>query len=316
MVQLVFREHKDAQCKTSNEAPPSEQTPLLGKNIEKGRTYSEDTSIESSEESSQDSTERSNQGVSCNTKHGEDTSKEAPPSLVLVLSLIFVQFSLMSGFSLLETITSPLVHDEFGWVVQDCNLLFTCGGIFSLSVYVAFVAMSKCVQDRYLVFTSLVLCSVGFLLTINWRQLSWVPAWALVLLPPYLPCFLVGFALIYAGFMTGRSLVFALYSKLIAQEYQGEYLSWMVAGGSAARTLGPFAAVALYYGVKGAGNNLLALFGSVGLFHVSCIVLVIFQWSKLLPLEINHSKIERLLKGRTHEKKRAAINILKRKATV
>lgn len=213
----------------------------------------------------------------------DDALREPPPSLPVVLSLIFVQFSLMCGWSLVETITSPLVQDEFDWNVRNSNLLFTCGGFVSLAVYVVFVVASKRVKDRWLVITALVLCTTGFLLGVDWSQLDWVPGQVSAALPPYLPRFLAGFALLNAGFMTGRSVVFALYSKLIAQQYQGKYLGWMVAAGSAARTLGPFAAVSLYYGFEVAGQNLLWLFGSVGIFHVICLVLVFCQWPQLLP---------------------------------
>lgn len=51
-----------------------------------------------------------------------------PPKLRLVLSLIFTQFTAMCSWSVLETITSPLAFDSFGWSVHECNILFTCGG--------------------------------------------------------------------------------------------------------------------------------------------------------------------------------------------
>lgn len=216
------------------------------------------------------------------TDHDEAV-KEPPPSLSVVLTLIFVQFTVMCGFSVLETITSPLAQDEFDWSVRDCNLLFTFGGFISLVAYVAFVVASKWVQDRWLVVYALVLCFTGFMLAIDWQQLDWVPTSVSSLLPPYLKRFLAGFLVMNAGFMTGRPVTFALYSKLIASEYQGKYLGWMVAGGSAARTLGPFATVSIYYGVKQAGTNLFVLFGSVGAFHFVCLVLVYFQWTNLLP---------------------------------
>lgn len=63
----------------------------------------------------------------------------APPSSKLVLSLIFTQFTVMCAWSVLETITSPLAYDSFGWSVQECNILFTCGGAASLLAYVTFV---------------------------------------------------------------------------------------------------------------------------------------------------------------------------------
>ena len=223
------------------------------------------------------------------TGRGIDVPKadmeEPHPSLFVVGSLIFVQFSLMCGFSLLETITSPLVQDQFEWTVKHSDILFTCGGLGSLLLYVTFVTLSKRIEDRTLVLTALVLCTIGFFLAVDWSQLTWVPQWLVRLQPPYLLRFLVGFALVYAGFMTGRSLVFALYSKLIPQEHQGMYLGWMVSGGSAARALGPFFAVALYYRNQEAGVILFSLFGSLGLFHLCSVLLVVALWSKLLSPE-------------------------------
>jgi len=213
----------------------------------------------------------------------DEDNGEGPPSLPLVLSLIFVQFTVMSGFSVLETITSPLANEYFGWDVLKCNLLFTAGGFVSLLAYVVFVVASKWVQDRWLVVYALVLCTIGFMLAIAWQQLGWVPEWMNSFLPSYLHRFVAGYFVMNAGFMTGRPVTFALYSKLIASKYQGTYLGFMVAGGSAARTLGPFAAVALYYGIEQTGVNLLALFGTVALFHLACLVLVCIQWSRLLP---------------------------------
>ena len=86
-----------------------------------------------------------------------------------------------------------------------------------------------------------------------------------------------------AGFMTGRPVTFALYSKLIAPKYQGTYLGWMVAGGSAARTIGPFVAVKLFYGFDRPGIDLLALFGTSAAFHLICFLLVYLEWPNLIP---------------------------------
>lgn len=190
----------------------------------------------------------------------------------------------MCAFSVLETITSPLAQDNFDWDVQECNLLFTAGGAVSLVAYVVFVVASRWVQDRWLIMYALVLCLIGLILAIDWQQIPFVPLWfSNHVLGPYLNRFLAGYLIMNAGFMTGRPVTFALYSKLISSQYQGTYLGYMVAGGSAARTSGPFAAVALYYGVKKTGFNLLAVFGSVGLFHVACFALCVWQWRSLLP---------------------------------
>jgi MFS family permease len=122
------------------------------------------------------------------------------------------------------------------------------------------------------------------MLAINWLRVAWVPEFVLHHLPgAFKYRFVVGYMIMNAGFMTGRPIIFALYSKLIGSEYQGKYLGWMVAGSSAARTLGPFIAVTLYYHITATGVKLLVLFGLVGLFHVGCLVLVFLLWPQLLP---------------------------------
>jgi len=207
------------------------------------------------------------------TKPGPD-QEPGKPSLTLVLSLIFTQFTVMCAWSVLETITSPLAADSFGWSVQECNLLFTAGGAASLVAYVSFVIASKWVEDRWLIVYALIACFAGLTLMIHWDM---------PLSLPYKPCFLVGYLVMNAGFMTGRPVTFALYSKLIPSQYQGEYLGFMVAGGSAARTLGPFVAVYLYYHIEGPWKNTLALFGSDAAMMIICLTLVISLWPSLLP---------------------------------
>lgn len=94
--------------------------------------------------------------------------------------------------------------------------------------------------------------------------------------------------------MTGRPVTFALYSKLIPSQYQGEYLGFMVAGGSAARTLGPFIAVYIYYHIEGPFKNTLILFGGDASMMIICLLLIIYLWPILLPAA---SKNEQQHKG-------------------
>lgn len=227
----------------------------------------------------------------CDESSGEND--EERPDFGLVVSMIFFQFTIMCGFSVLETITSPLAQEHFDWDVFECNLLFTAGGTVGLIAYVVFVVASKWIQDRALVGYSLILCFIGFVLAIDWQQLNWTPEWIVAILPSYVDRFVAGYLVLNVGFLTGRPVVFALYSKLIASEYQGMYLGWMVAGGSAARTLGPFAAVKLYFGFDNPGINILALFGVTALFHLACLVLLWLQWSTLIPGQNNGSGKER-----------------------
>ena len=210
---------------------------------------------------------------------------ERPPSLSLVLSLILIQSTIMSGFSVFETITSRLAQENFGWDVQECNFLFTCGGCAGLFAYVMFVVASRWIQDRWLMVNALVLCSIGFILCIDWQQLEWIPVNIHGSLSPYRGRFITGYMLVTGGVMTGRPVTFAIYSKLIASKFQGKYLGYMVAGGSAARMIGPFAAIAIYYMINAMGPRLLVIFGSVLVFHLAGLMLVIVQWYRLLPKE-------------------------------
>jgi hypothetical protein len=258
--------------------PHSEKVELLETKLKKDRQENSYGAVEKSE----------HDDLISDTDH-----TNGPPALPMVLSLIFVQFTVMCGFSVLETITSPLAQENFDWNVLDCNLLFTAGGFVSLVAYVVFVVASKWVEDRWLVGYALVLCFIGFILAIDWQQLDFVPNRLSDRLPSYLHRFIAGYFVMNAGFMTGRPVTFALYSKLISSKYQGTYLGWMVAGGSTARTLGPFAAVSLFYGIENTGMNLLALFGTTALFHLACLVLVYLQWATFLPAHDKSAEIPR-----------------------
>jgi len=195
------------------------------------------------------------------------------PSLLVVGSLIFIQFSLMCVWSVLETIASLLAGDSFGWHVHECNILFTCGGAASLFAYVLFVFASKRIEDRLLIAYSIAACIFGLLLMITWSS---------PLLPPYLCRFVTGYLIVNMGFMTGRPVTFSLYSKLTPEKTQGAYLGYMVAGGSAARAAGPFVAIAIYYHI-GNEMNTLVLFGSITVVMVTCLAVMFMLWSSLIP---------------------------------
>jgi len=70
---------------------------------------------------------------------------------------------------------------------------------------------------------ALIACFVGLILMIHGT---------LSFLPPYKYCLLAGYLIMNVGFMTGRSVDIALYSKLMPVQYQGGYFGYMVAGGS------------------------------------------------------------------------------------
>ena len=280
MVQTLFQDSahdttKRGNVEVGNGGAEEQQKLLNGKNNTNGYGGTAPASQK------QKDTFKDNQTMSSPSSSGAE-DEDAPPSTRMVVSLIFVQFTAMCAWSVLETITSPLAWTEFGWDVQACNILFTCGGFVSLLAYVGFVIASKWVQDRVLILYALIVCFVGLVLLIDWPQLWFVPEW--ISMPSYVYRFVMGYFVLNAGFMTCRPCVFALYSKLISPKYQGRYLGMMVAGGSAARMAGPFVAVYLYYGItEPPGLNMLALFGSEAAFQLVCTGLVIALWPMLLP---------------------------------
>ncbi|KAK1749008.1 MFS transporter [Skeletonema marinoi] len=92
------------------------------------------------------------------------------PSLRVMGSLIFIQFSLMCCWSQLETIASLLAGDSFGWHIHECNVLFICGGAASLLAYVTFFFASKRIEDRFLIAYAIIACVAGLLLMITWSS--------------------------------------------------------------------------------------------------------------------------------------------------
>lgn len=196
------------------------------------------------------------------------------PSLLVVGGLIFIQFSLMCVWSVIETIASILAGDLFGWHIHECNVLFIWGGVASLLAYVSFVFASKRMEDRLLIAYAIVACIFGLLMMIAWS--SSLP------LPSYLSRFVAGYLIVNMGFMTGRPVTFSLYSKLTPEKSQGAYLGYMVAGGSFARATGPFVAVFVYYHI-GKGRNTLVLFGSIATIMMTCLAVMLTLWSSLIP---------------------------------
>jgi hypothetical protein len=63
----------------------------------------------------------------------------------------------------------------------------------------------------------------------------------------------------------------------------------MVAGGSAARSLGPFVAVYCYYHLK-YGMNTLVLFGSIAAIMMTCLVVMFLLWPSLIPAACDKEK--------------------------
>ena len=190
MVQTLFHDNahhyettKNSGVEVANGDGEEQQKLLNGTNDKSGYGGTAPTSQK------QKDTFKDNSAMSSSSAGGED--EDAPPSTRMVVSLIFVQYTAMCAWSVLETITSPVAYTEFGWDVQACNILFTCGGFVSLLAYVGFVIASKWIQDRVLILYALIVCFLGLVLLIDWPQLWFVPEW--ISMPSYVYRFVAGY---------------------------------------------------------------------------------------------------------------------------
>ena len=209
-------------------------------------------------------------------KVGSKPEAEALDNYYGILACIAFFFVHFNGFAVQETITTPLVQDWFGWDVFSANLLFVASGMMNLvcAVVLAFVSaprdaskgyMQARVEDRKLLFTSLGLAGLGWLLLI--------PAGK-----PNLTQFLIAYTLITIAFPFGRGVCLSMVGKLLGDAPQGGWMGVMFALGAVARILGPFWAVHGYFAI-----GPFAVFGSTCAIFAMSLVSTIFFWPKLVP---------------------------------
>ena len=197
-----------------------------------------------------------------------------------------------NGFAIQETLTTPLVGDWFEWDEFEANLLFTAAGVANLACAVLMSILTspvpssvsgapsseQRVSDRALLFASLLLGFVGWLVMVppyNWAAAGPRKADAH---PMGLPQFGIGFSLVTICFPFGRGLCLAMVGKLLGDQPQGFWMGLMLALGAIARIVGPFWAVAGYYMF-----GTLSVFGSCALLFAVALVAMWMLWPLLSP---------------------------------
>ena len=167
-------------------------------------------------------------------QYREETKPNPKGSLFCMLAC----FVIFNGFTVQETITTPLVTDvgkythSFGWSLAEVYCLFAGAGIVSIGSLMFTRFLDDRLGDRKVLSVALCIGIVGWALFIDfsYKRIQ-------------IPAFIVGFALISSHFAIGRNALFSIFSKIIGPNPAGKYMGFMTAAGSLARTLSPFWAI-------------------------------------------------------------------------
>mmetsp|Transcript_3491 Transcript_3491/g.8250 ORF Transcript_3491/g.8250 Transcript_3491/m.8250 type:complete len:585 (-) Transcript_3491:217-1971(-) len=138
------------------------------------------------------------------------------------------------GFSAYETITTPLVKNDFGWDLFYADMLFVAAGVVCILVFFVIRITSASVEDRYLLLCGVVFSTIGYGLMLEFFDNR---------LP--LSRFLVGFAAVNAAMELNRSVTMSLASKILppSSTNQGLLQGMLISCVACARIIGPMYAV-------------------------------------------------------------------------
>eukprot|EP00466_Bigelowiella_natans_P011364 jgi/Bigna1/72187/fgenesh1_pg.18_\ len=138
------------------------------------------------------------------------------------------------GFSAYETITTPLVKNDFGWDLFYADVLFVAAGIVCILVFFIIKCTSASVEDRYLLLCGVVFSTIGYGLMLEFFDNR---------LP--LPRFLMGFAAVNAAMELNRSVTMSLASKILHPKSPNHGLlqGMLISCVACARIIGPVYAV-------------------------------------------------------------------------
>jgi hypothetical protein len=202
------------------------------------------------------------------------------PNSVLWI-VIFAFYTSSFGFTIVETMATPILSDHFGMDIKKSSILFVVGGSVSAVVFVvqSLILRKKWINERQLTVVAMALFALGALAMGDWQifgdsgkcsgaenyescigtdpcvwnqrgpygdcdtcaRSCYDSRWSLMLWQLY-----VGFVLINAALPPGRVCTAAIYSQLLGQRKQGFMQGVLVGSGSISRILGPLIAVGLY----------------------------------------------------------------------
>lgn len=171
--------------------------------------------------------------------------------------LLFCFLIHFEGFAVQETMTTPLMFDFWDLTIADVEILFVCAGVGQLLCFVIVTCLSKReIREAYILFVSLGLGFVGYVLLIQWEGVDLHPGSRYSLVR-----FLIGYTLIAMAFPLGRAVCISMYSNVLGPVGQGQWMGIIFTVGAISRILAPIFAAGMYNWLGPTG-----MYGSSGIF--------------------------------------------------
>jgi MFS family permease len=204
------------------------------------------------------------------------SNKDRLPDSIGVSICLFTCFIIFHGFSVQETITTPLVTDSdhkytenLNWGVSASYALFSASGVMSIVAFSLVHTLGGTIDNRKMLLAALFINAIGWILMIDFKYHT---------VNPYL--LILGYILISVGFPVARNLVYIILTKVLGPKRAGIYMGGMLAVGAIARMIGPFWAVnSMLISIK------LCFLSTAVLFLVTMLILIL-SWDRCKP----HSK--------------------------
>jgi len=121
----------------------------------------------------------------------------------------------------------------------ETNLLFVCSGGMSLIACVSQHYLARNVDDRSVLLFSILVGFGGSLLSVDLPFSQTLPVWR----------FILGFGLLTIAFPLGRTAVLGIFSNVLGETNQGQWMGIMFAISAFPRVIGPFASLQLLISV-------------------------------------------------------------------
>ncbi|XP_065069101.1 major facilitator superfamily domain-containing protein 8-like isoform X1 [Rhopilema esculentum] len=220
----------------------------------------------------------------------KDSTGDLPkPNLRAALVTILAFFVLYYDVSIIETVTSPLLGDEFA-LRKDEAVLYAGTALSSLSIiilaaYIIIRRIQNRFRERTILFFGFLVLLLAFVILLPWgserhklqtKELVIVGNVSKIVLSPGCPIkynwckttpkirpiqFAIGIFFVFVGFAMPQIIINLLYSKIIGPRKQGLYMASFSCAGSFGDLVGPLVTTSLY-----------AHFGPRGLFLCAAIV--------------------------------------------
>lgn len=147
---------------------------------------------------------------------------------IVIFLMILIYACFFTNLAVYDTLATYISMNLFGWKLLYTSILWICISIVSSFAYFSLNFINKFSNDTSILIASLGLQIVGIVIILPLWD-SETPLWR----------FLVGTGFVSFGFPLSQVELIATYSKLLGTGKQGTMMGFLVAGGSAARMIGP-----------------------------------------------------------------------------